>query len=102
MTDIAKNLATIKKQIHEYKMLYHRELDSVFLLAASKSQPVEKLQQAVDAGQLAFGENYLQEALEKQSLLTNNNIEWHFIGSVQSNKTRKIAEHFSWVHSISE
>lgn len=102
MIDIANNLATISQRIREYEILYQRKPGSVFLLAVSKKQPVEKIQQAVAAGQLAFGENYLQEALEKMSILRNNSIDWHFIGSIQSNKTKKIAEYFSWVHSVSE
>jgi pyridoxal phosphate enzyme (YggS family) len=72
----------------------------VSLLAVSKSQPVEKILEAYDAGQRRFGENYLQEALEKISALSDKEIEWHFIGPLQSNKLKKIAEHFSWVHSV--
>ena len=102
MVDIAENLGKIKNQIREYEINYHRKPESVFLLAASKGQSADKLQQAIDAGQLAFGENYLQEALEKQSILANQHIEWHFIGTIQSNKTKKIAEHFNWVHSVSD
>ena len=102
MIDIANNLASINKQIREYEITYHRKPESVFLLAASKGQSADKLQQAIDAGQLAFGENYLQEALEKQAILANQPIEWHFIGTIQSNKTKKIAEHFNWVHSVSD
>lgn len=102
MSDIVKNLAVIERDIREYEKKYSRDAHSVFLLAVSKRQPVEKMQQAIAAGQLAFGENYLQEALEKKMLLANPQIEWHFIGAIQSNKTRKIAEHFSWVHSVND
>ena len=69
------------------------------LLAVSKNQAVEKILSAVEAGQFCFGENYLQEALSKIPLLPKS-IEWHFIGPIQSNKTRKIAEHFAWVQSV--
>lgn len=100
--DIQKNLVSIKKQIHDYEVLYNRKPNSVFLLAASKGQSIEKMQQAVLAGQYAFGENYLQEALSKKLILVDKTIEWHFIGSIQSNKTKKIAENFNWVHSVSE
>lgn len=100
--DIIQNLLSIKKQIHDYEKRYHREPDSVFLLAVSKKQPVEKIQRAIEGGQRAFGENYLQEALDKITKIADSQIEWHFIGSIQSNKTKKIAEHFNWVHSVSE
>jgi PLP dependent protein len=75
-------------------------LDEVQLLAVSKAQPAEKVREAYLAGQTRFGENYVQEAIEKQALLPDCNIEWHFIGPIQSNKTTLIAEHFSWVHSV--
>ena len=72
----------------------------VTLLAVSKAQPAEKLRDAYAAGQTKFGENYLQEALNKQAELKDLNIEWHFIGPIQSNKTQPIAQHFSWVHGV--
>lgn len=78
-----------------------RNCDAVHLIAVSKTQPAEKLREAYGAGQRAFGENYLQEALIKQIQLADlTDIEWHFIGPIQSNKTRAIAEHFQWVHSV--
>lgn len=101
-TSVKNNLLTVKKQIHEYEQQYSRRQDSVFLLAVSKGQSIEKIQQAVEAGQTAFGENYLQEALTKIAAFADKNLEWHFIGSIQSNKTKKIAQYFSWVHSINE
>ena len=73
---------------------------SVTLLAVSKAQPAQKLREAYAAGQTTFGENYLQEALNKQVELKDLNIEWHFIGPIQSNKTQPIAQHFSWVHGV--
>lgn len=79
-----------------------RQPHSVFLLAVSKGQPIEKIQQAVAAGQVAFGENYLQEALPKIIALADKKLEWHFIGIIQTNKTKKIADYFSWVHSLSD
>ena len=72
----------------------------VTLLAVSKAQTAEKLREAYEAGQTKFGENYLQEALNKQAELADLNIEWHFIGPIQSNKTQLIAQHFSWVHGV--
>lgn len=77
---------------------------SVTLLAVSKTWPAESLREAVEAGQYAFGENYVQEAVTKIAALRETHharkIEWHFIGPMQSNKTRAIAEHFDWVHSL--
>ncbi len=72
----------------------------VTLLAVSKAQSAEKLREAYQAGQTKFGENYLQEALNKQTELVDLAIEWHFIGPIQSNKTQPIAQHFSWVHGV--
>lgn len=97
---IATNLTAIKDLILTYEKKYGREEGSVKLLAVSKRQSIEKIKAAVEAGQVAFGENYLQEALLKIRILADPPLEWHFIGPIQSNKTRKIAEHFAWVHSI--
>jgi len=97
---IETNLLTIRELIGKFEQKYGRTPGSVKLLAASKFQPLAKLESAIKLGQHAFGENYLQEALEKISFLANESLEWHFIGSIQHNKTKKIAEHFSWVHSI--
>ncbi|MEO8401286.1 MAG: YggS family pyridoxal phosphate-dependent enzyme [Gammaproteobacteria bacterium] len=102
MTDTSNNLRNIKNQIHEFEKRYHREPDSVLLLAASKTQSVEKIQQAICVGQTHFGENYLQEALEKITALATHHLTWHFIGPIQSNKTKKIAEHFSWVQTVAD
>lgn len=93
------SLATIQSLITAYEIKYHRKPNSVKLLAASKSQSSETILQTYTAGQRIFGENYLQEALVKIHALPND-IEWHFIGPIQRNKTRKIAEHFSWVESV--
>jgi len=73
---------------------------TVKLVAVSKAQPTAAIREAYIAGQTVFGENYLQEALDKQTQLGDLNIEWHFIGPIQSNKTQPISQHFSWVHSI--
>lgn len=100
MTNIANNLTELKNKIHHYEQRYHRPANSVTLLAVSKHQPLEKIEAAIAAGQTAFGENYLQEALTKMTALAHHALEWHFIGAIQSNKTRKIAEHFAWVHTV--
>jgi pyridoxal phosphate enzyme (YggS family) len=107
MTNIQQNLTTILNQIREYESRYHRTPGAVNLLAVSKGQSSARMKAALAAGQLAFGENYLQEALTKMQELAQSNIdmssiEWHFIGKIQSNKTKNIATHFSWVHSVSE
>ena len=73
---------------------------TVTLVAVSKTQPAARLREAFALGLTVFGENYLQEALEKQAALADLPIEWHFIGPLQSNKTRSVAEHFAWVHSV--
>ncbi|SMN13955.1 Hypothetical protein YggS, proline synthase co-transcribed bacterial homolog PROSC [Bathymodiolus heckerae thiotrophic gill symbiont] len=72
----------------------------VTLIAVSKTKPISDLQQAIDIGQHHFGENYLQEALDKIKALENQNLIWHFIGAIQSNKTSQIAQNFDWVHSV--
>jgi len=78
-----------------------RRADATRLLAVSKTQPAERIREAYEAGQRDFGENYLQEALDKQAALAElDAIVWHFIGPLQSNKTREVAEHFRWVHSV--
>lgn len=73
---------------------------NVTLIAVSKKQSAEKIRDAFNSGQKQFGENYLQEALDKQKQLTDLNIEWHFIGTIQSNKTKLIAQYFDWVQSV--
>ena len=99
-TNIAKNLAQIQLNISQYCQKYHRNPETVHLLAVSKTKPSEDIRAAFNAGQISFGENYLQESLEKIHELTDLKIEWHFIGAIQSNKTREIAENFAWVHSV--
>lgn len=99
MTIISDSLQVIRANILEAKQRANRQED-IQLLAVSKAQSAEKLREAYNAGQAAFGENYVQEAIGKQALLEDCNIEWHFIGPIQSNKTQLIAQHFRWVHSV--
>jgi pyridoxal phosphate enzyme (YggS family) len=99
-SSIQANIAVIHERIRCFAQKYARGADSVQLLAVSKTRSAHDVQQAFDAGQRHFGENYLQEALDKQQHLTHLPLIWHFIGPIQSNKTRLIAEHFSWVHSV--
>ena len=92
---IAENLSSVQSRIKAVD-----EKQQVTLIAVSKTKPVSDLQKAIDAGQRHFGENYLQEALEKIQALKGQSLVWHFIGPIQSNKTTKIAENFDWVHSV--
>lgn len=98
---ISQNITELKNLIHTYEHQYARQANSVALLAVSKQQSIAKIQEAIDAGLTAFGENYLQEALEKIEHFRDQALEWHFIGPIQSNKTKKIAENFAWVQSVS-
>ncbi len=98
--NIANNLAQIQHNISQYCQKYHRQTHEVKLLAVSKTKSAEDIRQAFNAGQSCFGENYLQEALLKINDLQDLSIEWHFIGAIQSNKTRELAENFAWVHSV--
>ncbi len=100
MTTIASNLQAVNAAIAEAALLAGRTVNEISLLAVSKTFPAEALRMAFAAGQVRFAENYLQEALTKISALQDLPIEWHFIGPIQGNKTRSIAEHFAWVHSV--
>ncbi len=99
MTIIADSLQAIQANIKLAKLAASRT-DAITLLAVSKAQTADKLRAAYLAGQRAFGENYVQEAISKQAELGDLAIEWHFIGPIQSNKTALIAQHFDWVHSV--
>lgn len=104
MTDIANHLQTIAKKIGQAAIEANRQPDTVHLLAVSKTRPPADILEAAEAGQLAFGENYEQEAVSKIEAIKKScpdlKLEWHFIGPIQSNKTRSIAGHFDWVHSV--
>ncbi|WP_318504687.1 YggS family pyridoxal phosphate-dependent enzyme [Photobacterium leiognathi] len=104
MTSIKQNIAEVIHQITLATEKCGRAADSVQLLAVSKTKPVEAIEEAIAAGQYAFGENYVQEGVDKVNHFSThsakNLLVWHFIGPIQSNKTRLVAEHFDWVHSI--
>lgn len=100
MSTIAENIAKVRERIREAAQASQRNPDSVRLLAVSKTHPAQAVREANASGQVDFGENYLQEALAKQLELADLDLAWHFIGPIQSNKTRAIAEHFHWVHSV--
>ncbi|NCA89088.1 MAG: YggS family pyridoxal phosphate-dependent enzyme [Gammaproteobacteria bacterium] len=97
---LPERLAAVRARIGAAETRFGRTPGSVRLLAVSKKQEAAAIRAAHDAGQLAFGENYLQEALAKQADLDDLPLEWHFIGQLQTNKTRPIAEHFAWVHGL--
>jgi len=100
MLDIKQNLENVRNRIHNAENEYEREAGSVSLIAVSKTKPIELIQAAVEAGQTLFGENYVQEAVHKIEQINNPSLEWHFLGPIQSNKTRIIAANFAWVHSV--
>lgn len=100
MSTIHDNIAKVRTRIREAEQAGGRQADSVRLLAVSKTKPAAALREAYASGQRDFGENYLQEALLKQAELADLDLTWHFIGPIQSNKTKPLAEHFAWVHSV--
>jgi pyridoxal phosphate enzyme (YggS family) len=97
---IQRRLKHILAQIMQAEIAYHRKSESVLLLAVSKTKTAEEIAVAYQVGQRHFGESYCQEALKKQQELGAYDITWHFVGPVQSNKTKALATHFAWVHSV--
>ena len=99
---VARHLEEVRQRIAKAAADASRDASSVALLAVSKTFPAEDVRAAFDAGQRAFGENYVQEAVSKIAELADlrSEIEWHFIGPLQSNKTKVVAENFDWVHSV--
>lgn len=100
MCDIKQRLKALQARIEQAELAANRLVGSVQLLAVSKTKPAADIIQAYLAGQRHFGENYVQEALTKQAELGAFDITWHFIGPIQTNKTKAIATHFAWVHSV--
>jgi pyridoxal phosphate enzyme (YggS family) len=99
-TSVSANLAQVRKRIELACQAVGRAPDAVKLLAVSKTMPAQAVREAYAAGQLAFGENYIQEGVDKVAALVDFPLEWHCIGPIQSNKTKLVAENFAWVHSI--
>jgi PLP dependent protein len=97
---ITDNLAQIHNEISGAEKQFHRDQGCVCLLAVSKTRTVDEILTAINEGQHHFGENYCQEAIEKIGIINQAGVIWHFIGSIQSNKTNQIAHHFDWVHTI--
>ena len=100
MSSISKNICFIQQHIAQIALKAQRNPSQINLLAVSKTKPSESIREAYQQGLSNFGENYLQEALLKQHELTDLPLTWHFIGPIQSNKTKEIATYFQWVHSV--
>src|SRR5688572_6747021 len=100
MTTIALNLQAVRSRIDRAARSCGRNADEVALLAVSKTFPASYIEEAHTAGQKRFGESYAQEGVKTITSLAALDLEWHFIGPIQSNKTRLIAEHFGWVHGV--
>jgi pyridoxal phosphate enzyme (YggS family) len=102
MSQVTTKLMMVRQRLELAALAAKREPEDIQLLAVSKTFPAIAIEEAMHAGQTAFGENYVQEGVEKIQQLSKLRpwLEWHFIGPLQSNKTRDVAEHFDWVHSI--
>jgi PLP dependent protein len=100
MQNMRKNLDRVRARIDDAAHRFERDPESISLLAVSKKKPAADIRLAYQLGQRDFGENYLQEAQQKMQELQDLDICWHFIGAIQSNKTRAIAESFDWVHCV--
>lgn len=103
MNDIAHNLAQVRDKISAAAARCGRASEEITLLAVSKTKPASAIAEAIDAGQRAFGENYVQEGVDKIRYFQEQgktDLQWHFIGPLQSNKSRLVAEHFDWCHTI--
>jgi len=100
MTTIRNNLQSVHERIAKACAEAHRDVNEVTLLAVSKTFGPEAVREAYEAGQVAFGENYIQEGVEKSALLADLPLQWHCIGPIQSNKTRLVAQHFAWAHTV--
>jgi PLP dependent protein len=100
MNTIAERLFALRQAVADTAQQYGRASDTVHILAISKTHPSNALREALAAGQHEFGENYVQEALDKIRELAPTPARWHFVGPTQSNKTQAVAAHFDWVHSV--
>ncbi|MDF7671448.1 YggS family pyridoxal phosphate-dependent enzyme [Orbaceae bacterium ESL0721] len=104
MNNVYNNIQRVKNSIQETAEKYNRDSKAIELIAVSKTKPVSQIAEAIEAGQLAFGENYVQEGIEKvhyfQQTNPNNKLIWHFIGPLQSNKCKQVAENFDWMHTV--
>ena len=99
-SSLTEALAHVRSEISECESRYERKQGSVELLAVSKKKPVSAIREAIAAGQLAFGENYVDEGVAKIQEISDQSLRWHYIGAIQSRKTAQIAEHFHWAHGV--
>ena len=97
---VSSRLSKVTQIIHDAEIKYQRPSGSVRLIAISKTKPIQDIVEAIASGQRDFGESYVQEAVEKIELIKNENITWHFVGPIQKNKTKLLAQYFDWVHSV--
>ena len=100
MANIENNTTSVQRRLQQAARDAGRNPEDILLLAVSKTRTSAQVRTAMESGLSSFGENYLQEAIEKIAQLSNSAISWHFIGPLQSNKTRQVAEHFDWVHTV--
>ena len=100
LSNITNRFLNIKERVHKACLNAGRDIDNVLIIGASKKKPAELISQFSQQGLTDIGENYLQEAVEKREQLLEHALNWHFIGQIQSNKTKTIAENFDWVHSV--
>lgn len=100
MTNITEHLHSAIKSLRFSEKKSNRPINSVQLIAVSKTKPISDIETAIKAGQHHFGENYVQEGVEKVNYFNNKQLTWHFIGPIQSNKSKLVAENFDWVHTI--
>lgn len=98
--DASRSLSIVRQRLAQAEVKFDRQPNSVRLLAVSKTKPIADIEAVLAAGQQDFGENYLNEALQKIEQLAGQGCCWHFIGAIQSNKTRPIAQNFDWVHTV--
>lgn len=99
-TFIRDNLSRVRSEVRRLEKLHNRPTGSVSILAVSKTKPADLVRAASDADQLSFGENYVEEGIEKRQSIGNEQLDWHYIGAIQSNKTRLLATHYNWVQSV--
>ena len=100
LPDLHQNISGLRNRLSKAIDAAQREQESVKLIAVSKTKPADAIKAVYDTGQRDFGENYVAEAIEKMSILEPLDICWHFLGPLQSNKTRLVATHFDWIHSV--
>ena len=100
MSELTERVAIVRQRIKQAAREAGRDADDILLLAVTKAQSITRIKEAIKCGLISFGENYAQESIPKVKALEDNSIDWHFIGPLQTNKTRVVAKRFNWVHSL--